>query len=294
MLRGSRAFGKGLTTGRERRHKENKKRTKENVAGHGLDMKGAREELRTRIGALDGRRELPRASVDGGEIDGWLGGGLVRGRVHAVAGPAATAFAAVLCVRLSGPILWCVVEGGAFPPLYPPGLAALGLDPGRLVVARADDEAAALGAAETGLREPGLAAVIVETARGLRSVHGRRLQLAAEAGGGVGFVLVARARDMSWAESGWEAAPVPGRGRGVRWRWTLRRVRRAGPREWMVEWNDATGALRVVSPVGDGVSGSIGAGRGPSGGNRRGWRHDGGVGVGGGRSRGGEARHGLG
>ena len=67
-----------------------------------------------------------------------------------------------------------------------------------MVMARADSETAALGAAETGLREPGLAAVVVETARGLRSVHGRRLQLAAEAGGGLGLVLLTRGRDLSW------------------------------------------------------------------------------------------------
>ena len=71
----------------------------------------------------------------------------------------------------------------------PRGFAALGLDPHRLVMARTDSETAALGAAETGLREPGLAAVVVETAGGLRSVHGRRLQLAAESGGGLGFVV---------------------------------------------------------------------------------------------------------
>ena len=134
--------------------------------GGGFDMKRVREELRARIGAIEGRGELLRASVDGGEIDRWLGGGLARGRVHAVAGSGATAFAAVLCARLHGPILWCVVEGGPFPPLHPPGLAALGLDPHRLVMARADSETAVLGAAETGLRERGLAAVVVETARG--------------------------------------------------------------------------------------------------------------------------------
>ena len=254
-------------------------------------MKSTREELRTRIGALEGRRELLRASVDGGEIDGWLGGGLARGRVHAVAGPGATAFAVVLCARLPGPVLWCVVEGGPFSPLHPPGFAALGLDPHRLVMARADSETAALGVAETGLREPGLAAVVVETARGLRSVHGRRLQLAAEAGEGLGFVFLARARDMSWAETGWETAPVPGR---MRWRWALRRVRRAMPHEWLVEWNDATGALRVVSPIGDGVPDPVVPGRRAGGGGGRARRHDGGGGIGGGGSRGGESRHGMG
>ena len=245
-------------------------------------MEDARGRLRARIGALEGRRELPRVSVDGGEIDRWLGGGLARGRVHAMAGPGATAFAAVLCGRLRGPVLWCVVEGGPFPPLHPPGFAALGLDPHRLVMARADHETAVLGAAETGLREPGLAAVVVETVRGLRSVHGRRLQLAAEAGGGLGLVLLTRGRDLSWAESGWEAVPAPGWRGGARWRWALRRVRRAGPREWLVERNDATGALRVVSPVGHGVPGSIGAGRRTSGGDGRARRHDGGGGIGGG------------
>ncbi len=270
------------------------KNQRDPTSGRDFDMKSVREELRTRIGALEGRRELLRASVDGGEIDGWLGGGLTRGRVHAVTGPGATAFAAVLCSRLRGPVLWCVVEGGSFPPLHPPGFAALGLDPHRLVMARADNEAAALGAAETALRERGLAAVVVETAGGLRSARGRRLQLAAEAGGGLGFVFLARARDMSWAESGWEAAPVPGSERGIRWRWTLRRVRRGRPHEWLVEWSDATGALRVVSPVGDGVPDPVVPGRRPAGGDGCAWRHGGGGGIGGGGSRGGETRDGVG
>lgn len=223
-------------------------------------MERAREELRARIGALEGRRGPARASVDGGEIDRWLGGGLARGRVHAVAGPGATAFAAMVGARRRGPVLWCVVEGGPFPPLHPPGFTALGLDPHRLVMARAGREAAALGAAETGLREPGLAAVVVETAGRVRSVHGRRLQLAAESGEGLGFVLLAGAGEMGWAESGWEASPAPARGAALRWRWTLRRVRRARPHEWLVERDDATGALRVVPPVGDGGPGPVASG----------------------------------
>lgn len=270
------------------------KNQENHTSGRGLDVKRVREELRTRIGALEGRRERLRTSVDGGEIDGWLGGGLIRGRVHAVTGPGATAFAAVLCARSPGPILWCVVEDGPFPSLHPPGLAALGLDPHRLVMARADRETAALGVAETGLREPGLAAVVVETAGGVRSVHGRRLQLAAEVGEGLGFVLLARGGDMSWAETGWEAAPVPGWGGGLRWRWALRRVRRGRPHEWLVEWNDATGALRVVSPVGDGVPDPVAPGRRAAGGGGRARRHDGGGGIGGGADRGRESRHGMG
>ena len=223
-------------------------------------MKRVREGLRTRIGALEGGRRLARASVDGGAIDRWLGGGLARGRVHAVAGAGATAFAAALGARRRGPVLWCVVEGGPFPPLHPPGLAALGLDPHRLVMARAGHEAVALGAAEAGLREPGLAAVAVETGGGVRSVHGRRLQLAAESGEGLGFVLLAGAGEMGWAESGWEAAPAPARRGAPRWRWKLRRARGTRPHEWLVEWDDAASALRVVSPLGDGVPGSAARG----------------------------------
>ena len=249
-----------MTSGPKKGHKENLKRTKRRGTHRGFGMKRAREELRARIGALEGRRRLARASVDGGEIDRWLDGGLDRGRVHAVTGHGAAAFVAVLCSRRRGPILWCVVEGGPFAPLHPPGFAALGLDPYRLVMARAGNETAALGAAEAGLREPGLAAVVVETAGGVRSVHGRRLQLAAGSGEGIGFVLFAGAGETGWAESGWEASPAPARGEALRWRWTLRRVRRTRPHEWLVERSDATGALRVVSPVGDGVSGSIASG----------------------------------
>ena len=94
------------------------------ASGRDFDMKSVREELRARIGALEGRRERLRASVDGGEIDGWLGGGLTRGRVHAVTGPGATAFAVVLCSRLRGPVLWCTTRRrrSLSPPLIPPGL----------------------------------------------------------------------------------------------------------------------------------------------------------------------------
>ena len=259
-------------------------------------MKRTREELRRLLGAFEGSRERARASVDEGAIDGWLGGGLVRGRVHAVTGPAATAFAAVVCSRLRGPVLWCTAGDVAFPPLYPPGLADLGLDPYRLVMVRAGGEMAALGAAEAGLREPGVAAVVVEAAAGPTSVHGRRLQLAAEAGGGLGFVLLAGAGEMGWAESGWEAVPAPRHRGAPRWRWTLRRVRRTRPHAWLVERDDATGALRVVSPAGDGVPVPVGSGRRQDGGGGDGRerRNEGGGRVGGGRDRGGEARHGVG
>src|SRR6266478_8149553 len=130
-------------------------------------------------------------------IDGVLpGGGLARGALHEILGLGgdeedgvlAAAFAAGIIARLmaegDGMGLWCLPR----PDLYGPGLAAHGLDPGRLVLVRAlrDDEI--LWAMEEGLRAPGIAAVVGEVGT-LPAVASRRLQLAAERSGITAFLL---------------------------------------------------------------------------------------------------------
>src|SRR5206468_4021123 len=72
--------------------------------------------------------------------------------------------------------------------LYGPGLAPFGLPPERLVLVHAGSETEVLWVLEEGLRTRGVAVVIGElTALDLTAA--RRLQLAAEAGGGTGVVL---------------------------------------------------------------------------------------------------------
>src|SRR6266404_4288141 len=97
-------------------------------------------------------------------VDAALGGGLVAARGR--------------------PVLWCPAGDD----LYAPGLGGLGLDPGRVILVRAGRPADRLWAMEEGLRSPALAGVLGELPE-LGLTDGRRLQLAAEAGGTLGLVL---------------------------------------------------------------------------------------------------------
>ncbi|TWB34121.1 protein ImuA [Nitrospirillum viridazoti] len=120
--------------------------------------------------------------------------GLPRAALHEVVAAgdldagAATAFTALLAVRLAeqvrGPILWMTRA----PDLYAPGLDAQGVGPGRLVVVHAACEVDLLWAMEEALRCPRVGAVVGE-AGGLDLTASRRLHLAAETGGVPGLLL---------------------------------------------------------------------------------------------------------
>ncbi|GGF12156.1 hypothetical protein GCM10011611_17230 [Aliidongia dinghuensis] len=216
-------------------------------------------------------------------------GGLARGALHEIVADeadqaAASGFLARLLAGLgaAGPVLWCLAD----PDLYGPGLARLGLAPGRLILARARRDADLLWAMEEGLKTPGLAAVLGEP-HGLDLTASRRLQLAAESTGGVGLVLRrAQAADADQrgkataAVTRWRVASAPsladlpnldlpglavprdfGLMRG-RWRVSLERCRGAVPiydgvsgdgsyGEWLVEETDATSAVAVAQQLGD-------------------------------------------
>ncbi|MFQ5774814.1 MAG: ImuA family protein [Kiloniellaceae bacterium] len=245
--------------------------------------------LRARIRALEvgaggagGRRVLPLGVA---ALDRHLpGGGLPLACLHEIEGAraewddgAATGFCLALLARLSAaapgraPILWV----GCWRDLYAPGLAAFGLDPGRLILVRAGGEADVLWAMEEGLRCADLAAVVGEVET-LERCAGRRLQLAAEAGGVTAFLLRRRLRPArrapapSSALTRWRAAParsatlacpageplsgaavekLPGR---PRWAVELLRCRGAAPGQWLVEWDDATGGFALAAALRDG------------------------------------------
>jgi protein ImuA len=205
------------------------------------------------------------------EIDRALGeGGLRRGALHEVSGHAADGFAAVVAGRAArngGTVLWCGAGRGRGG-LYPPGLAMLGLDPARLLLVDCRNERELLAVAEEGLRNPGLAALLLEVSRLPDMTAARRLQLAAETGGVLGLLLCpgttgrhdARSRGAmapdslppSPAVSRWRASHAPaGPDGGFRWRLELLRCRGGGAGKWMVDWNEKTHCLDLVSPAGD-------------------------------------------
>lgn len=194
------------------------------------------------------------------EIDRALGeGGLRRGALHEISGAAATGFAAVIAGRAAwggGSVLWCGAGRGRGG-LYPPGLAMLGLPPSSLLLVDCRNERELLAVAEEGLRNPGLAALLLEVSRMPDMTASRRLQLAAEAGGVLGLLLCpgAMAPDFlppSPAISRWRASHAPaGPGGSFRWRLELLRCRGGGAGKWMVDWNEKTHCLALVSPAGD-------------------------------------------
>ena len=233
-------------------------------------------DLRDRIRVLEcGRRwALPLLPLGLPALDERLpGGGLPLTGLHEVEGEraewddgVASAFLAALLVRLMaarrGPLLWAAPR----PDLYGPGLADFGLHPGRLILAQAGNDQEVLWTLEEGLRAGVLAGVVGE-ARALDRIAGRRLQLAAEAGGLPCFLLrrrlLARRRqeEASAALTRWRVAPLasgpmdaglaallPGR---ARWQVELLRCRGAAPASFALEWDGATGGFALAAPLCD-------------------------------------------
>lgn len=210
------------------------------------------EDLRARVRRIEGIGGGAGGVVPLGvpAIDAALAdGGLPTGCLHELAGEpgGATAFAAALLARiarqLGGPALW-IVHGRD---LHAAGLAAYGLTPDRLIAVRAADPVDRLWAMEEALRCRRLSAVLAEVGA-LDATAGRRLQLAAEAGGVTGLALYHGGRRPGRATSAvtrWRVDSVPGApadgvpGIGpARWRVELARSRGGRPGVWTVEWRD--------------------------------------------------------
>jgi protein ImuA len=231
--------------------------------------------LRRRLEALERRGPQDRKVLPFilPAIDKALPGkGLALGTLHEVAGTGpeeedgavAAAFLSGILARLKPelPVLWCLAEGD----LYGPGVAALGLDARRLILAQARHPREVLWAMEEGLKSRALAAVIGELET-LSLPASRRLLLAAEASGVTGFALrrwrdgeraavqrsVPNAAETRWrvkAMPGEVIAGEPGIGR-ARWQVELWRCRGGAPASWTVEACDATGHVSLVAALAD-------------------------------------------
>ena len=201
-----------------------------------------------------------------------------RGRAETGAAPAAFAarLAAALLARpdqRGRSAVWILRRDD----LFPPGLASLGLPAERLVGVCARDEAEALGVAEDALASPGVGVVLAEVGA-VDLTAGRRLQLACEARGGTGLVILRRPFGGGKATAGgtaaatcWRVAPAAsapnlgglglvGLGLGPpRWRLRLARSRGGRSGAWLVEAAgtadegeaDVAHPLRLVAELGD-------------------------------------------
>lgn len=245
---------------------------------HPCDCPATMEALRRRVRVLE-RGGMAAAAAHGvlplgaPAVDTALpDGGLALGALHEVRGAlgegAALGFLGALLARLMrqlperAGILWCQRghmsgETGA---LYAPGLAALGLDPDRLVLVRVKHDADVLWAMREGLASRCLAAVVGEVSA-LDLNDGRRLQLAAEASGVTGFLLSPESAAPSVATTRWSLGPAPSalsaggieqddtrHGPGAaRWQAQLTRCRGGMPGAWLLEWCHETGKFKTDS-----------------------------------------------
>ena len=114
------------------------------------------------------------------------------------------------------PLIWIDADGT----FYPPAAAAAGVPLSRLCIVRPAASDVAWTAAEC-LRCRGVAGVVAQVPTRMSRLEARRLQLAVEAGGGVGVLMRPRGRgdDVYAAATRWLVAPAPTEERAAqRWR----------------------------------------------------------------------------
>ncbi|BBK42232.1 hypothetical protein STVA_22520 [Allostella vacuolata] len=213
-----------------------------------------------------------RVALGAAGPDGVLGGGIVRAALHEIHAErtadiaTAAGFAVALALRAAHPstpdagarrpILWVrqdfldVETGG----IHPPGLAELGLDPGRVLLVRARDAGGVLRAAAEGARCTALAAVLIQpwgAPRTLDLTATRRLSLAAATSGVPVLLLRAAAEPApSAAATRWTVRAEPSRaldanapGYPV---FEVRLVRHRGgvaEQQWRLEWDRDRGCF---------------------------------------------------
>jgi protein ImuA len=230
------------------------------------------DDLRRRIARLERLTPQRTAAIPFGisDIDETLPAkGLLLGALHEVAGrdaevehgAAAALMIAGVLARLKGPVLWVAERRD----LFAPGLAAVGLAPARVLHIEAGKQV--LLAMEDGLRCAGLAGVVGEIDGTLGLTPSRRLQLAAETSGVIGFALRRsrqfqdkRLDEPTAAVTRWRvgcvpsppplahAPDTPGLGPAM-WRLDLVRARGGVPGQWIVEACDDQGRLKNCRPL---------------------------------------------
>ncbi|MDE2385115.1 MAG: DNA repair protein [Alphaproteobacteria bacterium] len=210
-------------------------------------------------------------------LDGFLGGGLRRGALHEVFGPAgheaaATGFALGLACRLGGarPLLWIRQDFSAreFGAPCATGLKDFGIDPARLLLLHAASAEEALRAAGDGLRCGALGGVIIElagTPKILDLTASRRLVLASAQRQVPALLLRFNAPpEASAAETRWLARAAASARSDEDWGQpvfdvSLIRNRQGRTGQWVVAWSCDDGCFKdqaaafgaVVCPAGD-------------------------------------------
>ena len=155
---------------------------------------------------------------------------LRKGRIHEVMGPGADMFAAIAASEQSQNILWIGLYRD-LTSLCPTGLQAY-LKVEDLILVEAVSRGELLWAADQALRAEGGFCVILEMPDLLSLKESRRLQLAAEQGGGLGLILLRGGVSTSAAQTRWEC--VPAYADQPAWDWTCLKGKNGEVGTWRV------------------------------------------------------------
>ncbi len=125
------------------------------------------------------------------------------------------------------------------------------LDPTRLLLARPKDQIDALAVAEEALKDGVLPHVILEITRPLDLREGRRLQLAAKAGGTTGLCIIPEGMGSNATDTRWRATPVfdAAEEDSTLLRWEIIKNKSGTLGAWNVRWDQKTRRVYVVSAV---------------------------------------------
>jgi protein ImuA len=164
-------------------------------------------------------------------------------------------------------IVWCDPART----VYAPALAAAGIGLDRLYLVRPKTSAELLWAMGESLRCPGVAATIAAADR-LSRLEARRLQLAAETGGGVGLLLRSllskstqrapgRCPPIYAAATRWLIGPAPGEANVQRWKIRLIHCHGGNTEQTLLlEHHRETNSVRAIAELADRLGGNEGIG----------------------------------
>jgi len=119
------------------------------------------------------------------------------------------------------------------------------------LLALGQDHTDILALAEEALRSGAVATVVAELTKPLDLTAGRRLQLAAEAGGALGILLIGDDMGSNAAETRWRCTPLFDPDDSTLQHWELIKNKSGTLAAWKVRWDDAAHSVTVVRETGE-------------------------------------------